>query len=169
MVSLGLADTSLTPLVGSTESPKVPISKQKVNPGYHSLGGDDEAIPSAAKVEQGSQNVITNGASGGEGMFIWDLYLWVLVKGAWSKQFSKQSSNICLNDNHSKDVNFEFHLNWPNRWMYGVISSTQGKYATLDIYGMWHLVATVASATMARGEWAGLCTLWQIKVKWRPR
>ena len=48
------------------------------------------------------------------------------------------------------------------------IGQLHGKYATLDIYGMWHLMATVASATVARGEWAGLCTLWQIKVKWRP-
>ena len=52
----------------------------------------------------------------------------------------------------------------PNACMY-----TQWKYATLDICGMWHLMAIVASAIMVRGEWAGLCTLWQIKVKWRPR
>ena len=35
-----------------------------------------------------------------------------LVNGAWS-EFSKHSSNLCLNDNNLKDVNFNFQLNPP--------------------------------------------------------
>ena len=39
-----------------------------------------------------------------------------------------------------------WHVQWVT-FLWVVWRLTQGKYATLDIYGMWHLMATVASAT----------------------
>ena len=42
--------------------------------------------------------------------------------------------------------------------MVWVLINHREKYATLDIYGKWYLMAIVSSANVARGEWAGLCT-----------